>query len=308
MDLSILIVNWNTRELLVNCLNSIFRLLSGVTFEVIVVDNNSSDSSSEYVNKMFPQVELISNQINNGFVKANNQAYQKANGRYILLLNSDTLILDGSIHEIIRFLDDNEDVGAATGKVLNKDKSFQRPFRRFPHPLGAYFRHTTRLIYGFNTWFHKRYLMADIGPDHTVEVDWASGAYLFIRKSLIKTEYILDPDIFMYCEDTLLCKTLNSSGYRIRYLPLAPIIHYGGESSQQVKAFSAYHSFLSSSVYFRKIYGNRTSAIFVFSVILTWHTLKMVLKIGSFFKIKKCRKKEEFFLQLIELHNQGKPK
>lgn len=132
LQLSIIIVNWNTKDYLKDCLSSIFKSITELNFEVIVVDNNSADESVEMVKEKFPQVRLIENKENLGFAKANNQGYEISKGRIIALLNPDTIIYKGVFEQIVDYLMKNLQVGAATCRLLNPDNSFQRNFRRLP--------------------------------------------------------------------------------------------------------------------------------------------------------------------------------
>lgn len=306
MDLSILIVNWNTADLVKACIESVFKHVQGFDFEVIVVDNNSSDSSVSIIKDTFPEVDVIENDTNKGFVAANNQAFNISKGRNILLLNSDTLVLDNSMREIVDYLDSNPFVGIVTGKILNEDGSFQRPFKRFPHWAGSYFRHTTRLIYGFSTPFHKRYCMENLDQNKPSSVDWVSGAYLFAKRSLLDKDAVLDSDIFMYCEDALLCYNVSRKGFKVCYLPIAPIVHYGGKSAKTIRSFTAYNSFKGTSVFIRKVYGGRQEKIFNKSVILTWHFFASLFYIGSLFNVSIFSRKLAYFKDLIRFYRKEK--
>lgn len=306
-DLSILIVNWNTRDLLRDCLASIFGHWGSITMEIIVVDNASSDGSVEMVEQEFPQVTMIQNDSNMGFVRANNQAAEVATGKYLLLLNSDTRVLDGEVGSVLEYMGDHPDVGIVTGNVRNSDGSFQRPFRRAPHPFGALLRHTTRLIVGFNSYFHRRYRMEDVGDDRAIEVEWVTGAYVFMRHELVEDGKVFDEEIFMYYEDTLLCHRCWKSGYRVMYVPLAPIIHYGGESANQVRAFAAYESFKSSAIYFRKTRGKIFSGMYSLVVLAAWRMLAVMFRllsvlIGGSGRVKT---KAQYFRDLVNLSLEG---
>ena len=299
LDLSILIVNWNTRELLQQCIQSILECWQDVDIEIIVSDNASSDGSVEMLHNIFPQVKVIANTENLGFVRANNQAAELATGRYILLLNSDTRVLAGGVKDAISYLDTHPDVGLITPKVLNADGSFQRPFRRAPAFLGAYFRHSMRLFFGFNTPFHKRFRMENTGQDDELDVDWVTGACVFMRPELLEDGKVFDEEIFMYYEDTLLCHRVWKAGYRVVYVPIVPIIHYGGESAKQVKAFAAYNSFKSSVVYFKKTRNPAQAQVYSVCVRNTWFILKWVFTVTAIFPGKLAKRKAEFFSELM---------
>ncbi|UCD70749.1 MAG: glycosyltransferase family 2 protein [Syntrophobacterales bacterium] len=131
-DLSLFIVNWNTKELLVNCVESFYRTVKGLTFEIFVVDNGSSDGSPDSVRKAFPRIELIRNQMNLGFAKTNNEALRKSKGRYALLLNTDVILTNGAVEYLVEFMDSNPTVGIAGGQLINVDGSKQNSFDNFP--------------------------------------------------------------------------------------------------------------------------------------------------------------------------------
>lgn len=301
MDLSILIVNWNTRELLQCCLQSIHDHWSAIDAEIIVVDNHSSDGSAGMVSELFPDVILINNGDNLGFVRANNQAASIAKGRYLLLLNSDTRVLDSGATKVLEYLDQHKDVGIVTGKVLNDDGSFQHPMRRKPRPIGALMRHSFRLVVGFRTYFHKRFRMEDVDSNQEQDVDWVVGCYVFLRHELLDNGKVFDEEVFMYYEDTLLCHRCWERNYRVTYLPLAPIVHYGGGSAKQVRAFTAWSSFKSSVVYFTKTSGKPTARIYSAAVRGIWAALATLFGVMASVFGSRFRKKADFFNELVSL-------
>lgn len=301
IDLSIIIVNWNTRVFLQQCLTSIYTHWNNIRYETIVVDNASEDGSSELVKSKFPEIMLIKNEENVGFVKANNQGSEFARCRYLLLLNSDTRVLDSGIDKVITFLDEHPDVWVATGNVRNEDGSFQRPFGRFPHPVGSFFRNTIRRVYGFNTPFHRRYRMENVNDKEMLKVDWVTGAYLFVRRNLITDGKVFDEDIFMYSEDTLLCYNAKKAGGKVMYLPFALIVHYKDASAKQVRPFSVYNSFKGSVVFFEKTRGKFIASLYSNSVELMWLAFTIILRLLKVVPIKKINEKEKFFTELLRL-------
>ena len=249
--LSIVIVNWNTRDLLRDCLESILDdLAHKIEFEIIVVDNASADGSAAMVRDDFPDVRLIENDENAGFVRANNQAVKLASGQYILLLNSDTKMLGSGAEEILQYLDDNPKVGIATGKMLYEDGDFQSSYSRFPNIVGDVITHTLRRVFAFKPPFHRYFTYANLNPDEAHEVDWLCGAYLYVRRELLQDGKVFDEALFMYYEDTLLCKRAWDLGYKVVYLPKAPIVHYHNRSAKKIVALAALYSFQSSVVYY----------------------------------------------------------
>lgn len=303
-DLSIIIVNWNTKKLLHECLRSVLDNLVTINYEIIVVDNASSDGSAEMVKSKFKSVQLMENTENVGFVKANNQAANLAKGRYFLLLNSDTRLLDNGISDIIKYLDSHSEVGIATGKMLNPNKTFQPPYRRFPNLLGSVFHHTFRRIINLNTFFLKHHRYENLNPTQIHDIDWVTGAYLFIRSDLVKDGKIFDEAIFMYYEDTLLCYQVHKCGYRIVYLPYASIIHYQGMSARQIRTITAYNSFKSSVIYFERIYGKKTADVYARIVKIIWHLLVCGFTLFQVVPFPKFREKTEFFRYLSKQNYQ----
>lgn len=162
-------------------------------------------------------------------------------------------------------------------------------------------RHSFRLVVGFNTYFHRRFRMEDAGPDQERDVDWVVGCYVFLRRELADGGKVFDEDIFMYYEDTLLCFNCWERGYRVRYVPLAPIIHYGGGSAKQVRAFTAWNSFKSSAIYFAKTRGKSTAGIYSAAVRGIWTTLAMMFRTLAAMFGSRFRQKADFFNELMAL-------
>jgi GT2 family glycosyltransferase len=251
------------------------------------------------VEKEFPSVELIRNTTNFGFVRANNQGAELANGRYLLLLNSDTVLLDGGIRDIINYFDTHSDVGVATGRVLNPDRTFQRPFRRYPHWLGAAFRHSIDLAKRIDHPLKKRFYLEHLSEMKECDVDWVTGAYLFLRRELMEAGRVFDEDLNMYYEDTLLCFRVRERGYRVVYLPCAPIIHYHGASAKQVRTEAILQSFKSSVIYFRKVNGISVARIYSLIVRAIWSALTIGFIVLQVFPVQKFREKSKLFRTLL---------
>ena len=232
--LSVIIVNWNVCELLEECLYSVYSgtEFSAGQFEVIVVDNHSSDSSVEMVRRAFPQVRLIVNHKNIGFGRANNQALPFCRGRFILLLNPDTVVPQGALDKLLAHARSRPDVGAFGCRLLNKDGSLQRwtggSFPRLSSVASHYL-----FIDNLRSRFNKRaslYLSYDADVD--LDVDWVSGACLLLRRECL-TDIIFNEDFFMYGEDIELCWRLHKAGWRVVYTPIVSIIHYQGASMKK---------------------------------------------------------------------------
>jgi N-acetylglucosaminyl-diphospho-decaprenol L-rhamnosyltransferase len=253
IDLSIVILNWNVRDLLDRCLASIES--DRFSLETIVVDNASTDNSVAMVRSKYPEVMVIANAVNRGFTGGNNQGLQAALGRYVMVLNPDTEIVADAIDRLIDYLDAHAEVGAIGPQLLNPDRSIQSSRRRFPTMLTGFFE---------STWLQgiaprnvlRRFYMDDISPDAVQAVDWLTGACTIFRQSVIDQVGVYDDqNFFMYSEEIDLCKRIKSTGWKIIYLPEAQVIHYIGQSSDQVVAARHLYFQTSKVHYFRKYHG-----------------------------------------------------
>ncbi|KPK38815.1 MAG: hypothetical protein AMJ78_09425 [Omnitrophica WOR_2 bacterium SM23_29] len=252
MDLSIVIVNWNTKDYLQKCINSIYENTKGISFEIIVVDNASSDGSIETVKSIFPSVKLIENSENLGFNAANNQGIKISSARYILLLNPDTIVLSTALSEMVRFMDGNEDAGALGCKILNPDGTLHLYFRKHP-TLG---KEVIRLILPERfTLEELRTKPQDYESVHEVEV--LSGSCIMVRKEVFDRIGLLDERFFMYGDDVDLCYQVKKDNRKIYYIPHAQIIHYGKQSSNQRRTEMAIEAYKSMYKLLKKIYGNK---------------------------------------------------
>jgi len=230
--LSVIIVNYNTKNFLRQCLASLYRMEPSFDFETIVVDNHSHDGSIALVRKDFPRVHLIENIENVGFAKANNMGIALARGKYVLLLNSDTQVIGDALEKLISFLDTHLDVAVVTPRLVYPDLSDQGAARTFPTPVNVLFgrkSHLTRLFP--NNRYSRKYLLSCVSTSHEpFEVDWVSGACLMVRKKVIEQVGPLDEMFFMYWEDVDLCFRIKQKGWKVYCVPGAVTIHYEGKS------------------------------------------------------------------------------
>ncbi len=234
-DVSIIIVSWNSFEITRQCLKSVYEQTQNIVFEVIAVDNASSDGSCEMIKKEFPQVRLICNTENKGFAAANNQGIKKADGEFILLLNSDTIILNNAIEKTIIEARRNPGAAIIGCKVLNPDMTLQSSFFRFPSLTNLFIAamHLDSL-FPENTFFgRERY--ARINLQNTTEVDVITGCFMLVRKEAINQTGLLDERFFMYAEETDWCLRFKKHGWKVLYAPVGEIIHLGGVSSKKNK-------------------------------------------------------------------------
>lgn len=234
IDLSVIIVNYNVKAFLEQCLMAIERAKHDLNIEIFVVDNASVDGSQAMVKKRFPYVHLIENKKNIGFSKANNQALKLINGKYILILNPDTLIQEDTLIILKNFLDTHPNAGAVGCKLINPDGSFQIASRRgLPTPWVAFTR-----IFGLSKIFPKsrlfgKYNMTYLGSNVKSEVDVLPGSLMFMRKDILDKIGYFNEDYFMYGEDIDLCYRIKKEGWKIFYIPTTKAIHYKGESTKK---------------------------------------------------------------------------
>jgi len=248
-------VNWNTRDLLANCLESIYNSSPNFAFSVIVIDNASLDGSAEMVRKLFPTVQLLENQENAGFAKANNQGINLTEANYILLLNPDTVVLSDALQVLVDFMDDHPEAGAIGSRVLNPDGSLQTSCYVIPTLSREFVRlfHLGRLCPG------SQYRMESWDTNTPRRVEMIQGDCLLLRKAALDQVGLLDDSFFIYSEDIDLCYRLQLAAWVLCWVPQAQVIHYGGQSTSQVAAEMFLKLYQSKLNYFRKHHGNTTA-------------------------------------------------
>ncbi len=234
MKLSIVIVNYNVKYFLEQCLHSVQKASAGLEAEIFVVDNNSVDGSVKMVREKFPEVILIENKENKGFSTANNQAIRASKGTYVLLLNPDTLVEDDTLHKVVDFMDEHPDAGGLGVKMLDgKGKFLPESKRGLPTPLVAFFK-----VFGLSALFPRSklfntYHLGYLDKEKTHQVDVLAGAFMLIRRSTLEKTGLLDETFFMYGEDIDLSYRITLAGYKNYYFPGTRIIHYKGESTKK---------------------------------------------------------------------------
>lgn len=283
MKLSIVIVNYNVRYYLEQCLLSVEKALSGVCGEVFVVDNHSTDDSLPYLKSKFPWVRYIENQQNLGFSRANNQALREARGEYVLLLNPDTFIGERSLRECIDFMDKNPQAGMCGVGMLKVDGSFAPESRRgIPTPFVAFCKMT-----GLGSLFPKsrlfgRYYMQYLNKYSINPIEIVSGAFMFIRKEALDKVGLLDETFFMYGEDIDISYRVLQAGYKNYYLP-TQILHYKGESTKKnsLRYVNAFHKAM--IIFFRKHFAHYSG---IYSAFIT---LTIMMKGVATYVVNKTR-------------------
>lgn len=280
-DLSIIIVNWNAKDFLINCINSIIDNTKEITYEIIIIDNNSSDGSIKMLKDKFSNLSnviIISNKDNKGFAGANNQAINISTGKDVLLLNPDTIIKANVIKETFKCLEKDENLGVAGCTVLNPDGSLQLACRRMvPSIKDAFFK-----LFGITKIFKKmnRYNLNDAPIDEFLSVDAVSGSYLMIKKEVIDKIGLLDEKFFMYGEDMDWCLSAKMAGYEVKYCPVGTITHFKGESSKQLSFKANYEFYRSMLIFYQK--NNKDKNFFL----MNWIVYLGIIILGFFAIIK----------------------
>ncbi|HVG00064.1 MAG TPA: glycosyltransferase [Chloroflexia bacterium] len=252
-DLSIVILSWNVRDLLAGCLRSLPQAAAQWwdRAEVLVVDNASTDGSAEMVRRDFPAVRLVPLPRNLGFSGGNNAGIMAARGKYVLLLNPDTVALPGSIASMAAYMEAHEEVGIVGPRLLNPDGTLQPSRRRFPTLLTALVESTPLQRWLGSMPAIRRFYMLDVPEGETQQVDWLSGAALLCRREALSQAGLFDPGYFMFSEEVDLCKRVKDAGWEIVYVPSAEIVHYGGQSTGQAVAARHIDFNTSKARYFR---------------------------------------------------------
>lgn len=237
MDISVCIVSHNTRDLLRDCLSSLEQN-TGRTYEVIVVDNGSKDGSQAMLAEEFPKARLVPNDRNEGFTRPMNQAMRLGAGRYLLLLNPDTVILPAAVDRLADYLDAHPEAGICGPKVLNSDRTLQKPCRRgepTPWAVISYFTGLSRLFP--RSRLFGQYLLNYLDEDQTSPVAGVSGSCMLVRRELAEKLNYLDEIFFAYQEDADFCRRARDLGMRVIYYPEAQIIHYGGQGGSRIQPY-----------------------------------------------------------------------
>jgi len=270
IDLSIIIVNYNDEKFLKDCLNSVFNETKKHSFEIIFIDNNSSDNSIELISKTFPKVKIIRNKANLGFCKANNIGLKNYQGRYALLLNTDTIVKDGALDKLVEFMDANPNIGACGPKLLNQDGTPQ-------HQGGL---------------FNKRFWLSN----KPVKVDYVIGACIIVRREAIDKVGGLDENFFFSNDDLDWCRRIRKVGWQVYFLPQAEVMHYGGFTIKRFNQRLFVEGFRGGLYFSKKHYGGMvyqvyrwllaaTMLVAIFTTALLYPLLKNKQKLNAFIQI-----------------------
>ncbi|TSA45418.1 glycosyltransferase family 2 protein [bacterium] len=263
MDLAVVVVSFNTKEKLRSCLRSVYASRTKYSYEVWVVDNASADGSREMVRGEFMAVNLIKNEQNLGFAKANNQAIRESRGepgagkepRYILLLNSDVDVAPDTFDKMILFMDNNPAAGISGCRVMKSDGTLDKACRRsFPDPQAAIFKFSGLAALFPKSRILAKYNLTFLPETATAEVDAVMGAFLLIRQNVVDKIGLLDEDYFMYGEDLDWCFRAKAAGYKVLYAPVASVVHYKGSSSRKAPAKMIFEFHRAMQIFYDKHY------------------------------------------------------
>ena len=277
MDISVIIVNWNTRDMLIDCLRSLEAQKGNFQKEVIVVDNGSSDGSQAAIRTAFPEVQVIENEVNLGFAKANNIGIMKSCGRYVCLVNSDVMVMDNCLQRLITFMDSNLSIGISGPKILNPDLTTQDSCRSFPTlwnnlspALGLDKIFKNVIFFSGEHMFHFKH-------DVVLPVDYLAGCFFMVRRKALNEVGLFDERFFIYQEEVDWCKRFKGAGWNVVFFPeVSAIHHHGASSSKDPKRFALARqkSFLQ---YWEKHY-NPLSVMAIRSVLLLHHVLRIIIR------------------------------
>lgn len=251
MDISVITVSWNVKERLFACIDSVLKGTIGLTAELFVVDNASSDASAEMVAEQFPQVYLIRNEENRGFATANNQALKQAKGEYLLLLNPDMHLEQNTLPIMVQWMAEHSDVGVTSCKLVTETGETMREVRRFP-TLWSQIIILCKLSSLFpKTLAHYHYAELDLDKEH--DVDQVRGSFFMIRRACLEQIGLFDEKFFLWFEEVDFCKRAKNAGWRVVYTPIAQAVDYKGQSFKQVSRLKKRKWYLNSLFhYFRK--------------------------------------------------------
>jgi len=265
MKLSVIIVNYNVKYFLEQCLYAVRNAAGKTSCEILVVDNNSVDGSIEMVRRLFPEVQLLANTENMGFAVANNQAMKIAKGEYVLLLNPDTVVEEDTFSKVVAFMDEHPDAGGLGVKMIDGKGNFLPESKRgLPTPQVAFFK-----IFGLARLFPRskmfgKYHLGYLGKDEVHEIEVLSGAFMLMRKAALDKTGLLDETFFMYGEDIDLSYRITQAGYKNYYFPGTTILHYKGESTKKSSVNYVFVFYKAMIIFAKKHYSNRNAGLFSF--------------------------------------------
>lgn len=304
-DLSIIIVNWNTKDLLRECLHSLQEGFVALATEIHVVDNGSTDGSIEMVESEFPQIILTKNYSNLGFARANNLALRSATGRFLLLLNSDTVVRSGAVEGLIQTMEADSSIGVAGLQLLNSDGSLQNSICTFPSLLTEL---TNKSI--LRLLFPSRFP----GKEHRITapkaVEAIIGSCMLVRKEAVEEVGLLDEDFFFFLEETDWCLRMHKAGWKVVFDPRYSIFHLQGKSAAKVNVRARIEYWRSRYTYFRKHFGMLTRCVLSAGLLvrlLCSICLLSLANAATLFASPVTRRKLRVYIAILQWHIKGRP-
>jgi GT2 family glycosyltransferase len=310
-DISIIIVNWNTKQLLMDCISSVYRTAKGPSFDIFVVDNGSTDGSVEEVSRTHPAVKVIANAANLGFAGANNLALRKMSGRYAVLLNSDTLLKDSALDKMFEFMEHHPEAGMCGPQLLNDDGSRQNSVGHFPTLVTEFMsKRLIRVLYPET--YRQAFSPGGAGSDAPREVDYIVGACMVVRKKAMDEVGMLDDDYFFLYEEVDWCFRMKKSGWRVYHLPEVEIIHFGGQSMKDINLRARAESWRSRYLFFRKNLCLSPPAwygllLLGFAQNAYQFMVYSLLNAVTLYTQKRLRRRWYMFAYLLAWHARGRP-
>lgn len=301
MNVSFIIVNRNTRALLLSCIASIYETLPPFSFEIWVVDNGSTDGSPDAVSQRFPKVHCIVNAENLGFAKANNQALHQTSGDYVVLLNSDTVLTPSAITTITDFMGLHNDVAVCGGQLLNEDGSLQNSIANFP-TLATELLNKSLL----RRLYPDRYLGKERHFEGPAEVETIIGACMVVSRKAIESVGTLDEAYFFFFEETDWCLRMKRNGWQIMFVPEAKIYHLQGQTAKKCSSAARIEYWKSRYVYFRKHYPGLGIGILRVGLMVKLIMSLLLQLFGAFFSCK-VRDRLRLNARLLAWHLAGCP-
>lgn len=305
MDISIIIINWNSRDLLIDCIKSVYATTHNIVFEIRVVDNGSSDGSIKALRDAFPDVIIIENRHNMGFAKACNQALRLIKGKYAVLLNTDTILTDGAIKTALELMEKEIKIGICGGQLLNSDGTKQNSIANIPSL-------TTELL---NKSFLRRLLPKKyLGKEHSisspVEVESIIGAFMVVRKQAIDETGLIDESYFFFFEETDWCLRMKKMGWKVFYHPDVRVYHLQGQTVKKVNIRARIEYWRSRYIFFKK--NHSRAALIALTIglmmkLLINLSLNLVLGAATAFTNKKAVEKSKIYLNILYWHLSGLP-
>lgn len=282
MDISIIIVNYNTFEITCNCLTSVLNSKTSCSLEVILIDNNSKDKNPDLFLQKFPYIKLIVNHINLGFGAANNEGMRIAKGKYILLLNSDTIIDSDTLEKCYQFIKSDfarkKNIGLVGCKILNPNGSIQPSVFPYLKNNTLTFLITSNPLINLILKLLKKDRHTSFNFNKTQQVGDISGAFMFLSSKVGTTAGYFDTDFFMYCEDTEWCRERISKYYSIYYYPDTSIIHLGGQSAPQAAMF------VQNKLSLSLLWYKKGTINYLFYIIISYTNCLLMLSLSLFVK------------------------